>query len=417
MGKTGLFLVFFGMAFVATALSPALCPHCQASAGIGEPGKPHSADTAVLPEDRPGGESPQPAQTAREGSMTWREEPVAIAVEELKSLTQAIEGVSDKKIVYVGEYHDKNSHHAVELEVIKKLHRKNPKLAVGMEMFQRPFQTAIDDYINRRIEEREFLKKSEYFERWGFDYNLYKPIIDFARAEKIPVVALNIRREIVDKVGREGLDSLSSDEKKEIPSQMNFSDTAYRERLEKVFKEHKGSSDRKFDFFFQAQVLWDETMAMSIDEYLKKDPESRMVVLAGQGHLSYGSGIPKRVFRKNGLPYGTLLNDADPDRHIADYVIIPQALEGKTSPKLMVMLKESEKIVTITDLPEDSIARKAGLRAGDIILFLDNEPMRSVADIKIALFYKNSGDSVKVTASRKRFFLGERELTFVIKLP
>jgi len=349
--------------------------------------------------------------------MTWREEPVAVAIQELKTLTQAIEGVADRKIVYVGEYHDKNSHHAVQLEVIKNLHRKNPKLAVGMEMFQRPYQGVIDDYINGRIEEREFLKKSEYFERWGFDYNLYKPIIDFARAAKIPVVALNIRREIVDKVGKEGLDSLSSDEKKEIPAQLDFSDAAYREKLEKIFKEHKGNSERKFEFFFQAQVLWDETMAMSIDQYLKKEPESRMVVLAGQGHLAYGSGIPKRAFRRNGFPHGTLLNDADPARQIGDYVVIPQALEGKTSPKLMVALKESKETVLITDLPEDSIARKAGLKAGDVIRSLDNEPMRSISDIKIALFYKNSGDSVKVTAVRKRFLLGERELTFDIKLP
>jgi aminopeptidase N len=416
------YLVFFVPAFIAGALIPALYPLQQASAEAeinrhGALGIEHPAVSVDLPEACRGGESPQAEQTGKEKTMTWREEPVAVAIQELKTLSQAIEGVADKKIVYVGEFHDKNSHHAVQLEVIKNLHRRNPKLAVGMEMFQRPFQRVIDDYISGRIEEREFLKKTEYFERWGFDYNLYKPIIDFARSVKMPVVALNIRREIVDKVGREGLDSLSSDEKKEVPGQMDFSDTAYREKLEKVFKEHKGNSERKFEFFFQAQVLWDETMAMSIDEYLKKEPESRMVVLAGQGHLAYGSGIPKRAFRRNGFAYGSLLNDADPDRQIGDYVIIPQALEGKKSPKLMVALKEDKETVTITDLPEDSIARKAGLKAGDVIRSLDNEQMRSIGDIKIALFYKNSGDSVKVTAVRKRFFLGERELTFDIKLP
>lgn len=353
----------------------------------------------------------------KEDAMTWREEPAAIAVQELKTLTQAIEGVADRKIVYVGEYHDKKSHHAVQLEVIKGLFQKNPRLAVGMEMFQRPFQGVLDDYLAGRIEEREFLKKSEYFDRWGFDYNLYKPIIDFARAGKIPVIALNARRELVDKVGKDGLDSLSAEEKKELPADMDFSDTAYRERMEKVFKEHKGSGERKFEHFFQAQVLWDETMASSVDEFLKKVPEGGMVVLAGQGHLAYGSGIPKRVFRRNGHAYGTLLNDADPDRQIGDYIILPRELEGKTSPRLMVVLKADKDRVTITDLPEDSVARKAGLRSGDVILSLDSDPMRSVGDVKLALFYKNSGDSVKVTASRKRFLLGERELTFDVKLP
>src|SRR5208283_3804696 len=107
------------------------------------------------------------------------------------------------------------------------------------EMFQRPFQKVVDDYIEGRIDERAFLKGTEYFKRWGFDYNLYKPILLFARADKIPVVALNQRQELVNKVFRGGLDSLSEEEKKSVPSQMDFSDDTYRERLTKVFGEHK----------------------------------------------------------------------------------------------------------------------------------------------------------------------------------
>ena len=86
-----------------------------------------------------------------------------------------------------------------------------------MEMFQRPFQQVLDNYVGGKISERTFLKRSEYFKQWGFDYNLYKPILDFARAERIPVIALNQRREIVDKVAKNGLDSLSEEEKKDIP--------------------------------------------------------------------------------------------------------------------------------------------------------------------------------------------------------
>ena len=137
-------------------------------------------------------------------------------------------------------------------------------------MFQRPFQGVLDDYTAGRISEKEFLKKSEYFKRWVFDYNLYKPILDFAREEKIPLVALNIRREIVAKVSKSGLDSLSDEEKKEIPQQMDFSDNEYRDRLMKVFKMHQNSKDRNFDFFYQSQILWDESMAQSIDEFLRR---------------------------------------------------------------------------------------------------------------------------------------------------
>jgi aminopeptidase N len=335
---------------------------------------------------------------------------------DLKTLSRIIEQVEGKKIVYVGEYHDRFSNHTVELQVIKGLFKKNPRIAIGMEMFQRPFQQVLDDYIGGAIGEREFLKKTEYFSRWVYDFNLYKPILDFARAEKIPVVALNARREIIDKVSKGGRDSLSVEEKKELPQQMDLTDDGYRDRLKQAFAEHKNRGEKNFDFFYEAQVLWDETMALSLDEYLRKDPLRQIIVIAGSGHLAYGSGIPKRAFRRNGYSYATILNDADIDRGIADFLIFPEEEEGVTAPKLMVMLKEEGGKVMITDFPADSVSRKAGIRAADIVLALDNAPVRTVDDMKIALFYKRNDEVIKVKVMRKRFLFGDRELEFDVKL-
>lgn len=352
--------------------------------------------------------------------MESKEETIAIDVSTIKTLSEVIESVSGKKIVYVGEYHDRFAHHNVQLEVIKGLYKKNRKIAIGMEMFQRPFQKVLDDYIAGRIEEREFLKRSEYFKRWGFDYNLYKPILDFARQEKLPVIALNIQREIVDKVSRGGIDSLSDTEKREIPSQMDFSDNEYRERLKEVFHKHGSSNERNFDFFYQSQILWDETMSMSVDEFLKKNPDfqhnGQMVVLAGGGHIQYGSGIPQRTFRRNGYDYAIILNDVDVERNIANYVIFPKPMDGMTAPKLMVSLRETHGLVSIEGFPENSVSEKAGLKEGDIIISLDNTVVSSVEDIKIHLLYKKKGDKVKIKALRKRFLFGDKEMEFEVVL-
>jgi aminopeptidase N len=325
--------------------------------------------------------------------------------------------VSKKKIVYVGEYHDRFAHHNVQLQIVRGLHQKDPKLSVGMEMFQRPFQKTLDEYINGSIDEREFLRKAEYFKRWSFDYNLYKPILDFARAEKIPVVALNLRKEITDKVSKTGMDSLSDEERKDVPAQMDFSDTEYRGRLQQVFSQHKGSADRSFDFFYQSQILWDESMARSIDEYLRANPDRRMVVVAGLGHIAFGSGIPNRTFRRNGAAYATVLSDSEAEPGIADYVVFPQALEGMTPPKIMAMLKEEGARVSITGFPDGSVSKKAGIRVGDIVVAIDNAPVRSVDDIKIALFYKKKDETVRIKVVRSRFLLGDTEKEFVVTLP
>ena len=340
------------------------------------------------------------------------EQPVAIDVSALKSLSDVIEHVASKKIIYVGETHDQFSHHAMQLEIIKDLYRKGRNVAIGMEMFQRPFQKALDDYIEGKIDEREFLKNTEYFRRWGFDYNLYRPILQFARSERIPVVALNMRQEMVDKVFRGGLDSLSEEEKEFLPSQMDFSDDAYKERLKKIFREHEHFRTSNFDFFYQAQILWDETMSESIDKFLRTHPSYQMVVLAGSGHLTYGSGIPKRTARRNGYDYAIILNDVDSEKNIADFVLLPGTIPYVSSPKLMVLLMEERGKVKIVGFPQGSISEKAGMKVGDIIQSIDHTPVDSVDDVKIELLFRKKGDKVKVKILRKTFLSGSKEMVF-----
>jgi uncharacterized iron-regulated protein len=357
------------------------------------------------------------AETAERGMVKeLAKEATALDVSMIKSLPEVIQQVADKKIIYVGETHDRFSHHLVQLEIIQALQAMGKKLAIGMEMFQRPFQEALDDYLGGRIDEKNFLKNSEYFKRWNFDYNLYRPILQFARGERIPVVALNIRREVAEKVGRDGLDSLSEEEKKLIPSQMDFSDRAYRKRLEEVFREHPSPEVRNFDFFYQAQVLWDETMAESIDLFLEKNPNLQMVVLAGNGHLAYGSGIPCRAARRNGFPYAILLNEQEPEKGIAHFIVNPGTVPFQGTPRLMVNLAEEKGQVVIQGFSHGSASEKAGMREGDIILSLNGAPVRSVEDIRIELLFKKKGERIIVRVLRKEALGGAQAMEFDVPL-
>jgi len=358
----------------------------------------------------------QVAESGRGITKDIVREPIAVEVADVKSLPEVIDHVAGKKIVYVGETHNRFSHHVVQLEIIKNLHRKGRKLAIGMEMFQRPVQEILDDYVAGKVDERDFLKKSEYFRRWGFDYNLYRPILQFARSEHIPVVALNIPKEIVDKVARSGLESLTGEEKKDVPTGMDFSDAAYKERLAKVFQEHESLRDRPFDFFYQAQILWDEAMSESIDTFLRKQPGYQMVVLAGNGHLAHGSGIPRRTMRRNGHDYAVVLNDVEIEKDVATYVVYPGVVEMEGSPKLMVSLQEAGGKVTIEGFSEGSVSQKAGLQVGDTILALDQTTIQSVDDVRIDLLSRKKGEKVSVKILRKILLTGDKELEFEVAL-
>ena len=70
--------------------------------------------------------------------------------------------------------------------------------------------------------------------------------------------------------------------------------------MQGAFGAHGAHGDFNFDNFFAAQVVWDETMANTIADFRAANPTTKVVVLAGQGHVIFGHGIPDRVERRLG---------------------------------------------------------------------------------------------------------------------
>ncbi|XWK90664.1 MAG: ChaN family lipoprotein [Phormidium sp.] len=243
-----------------------------------------------------------------------------------QNLTQA-------NVIYLGETHTSEADHKAQLEIIQQVYAKKPKIAIAMEMFQRPYQGAIDRYLAGKITEQELLTQTEYQQRWGFPWEYYAPILRFAKENIIPVLALNTPSEVTRKVARQGLESLTPEEKKYIPpiSEIRTDNADYRQMLLDVFNQHQQGghgASASFERFFSAQVLWDETMAETIAEFLKDNPNHTVIVLAGQGHLVYGYGIPSRVARRlgNSLVQKSILLNPDPelplkkDQPVADFL-------------------------------------------------------------------------------------------------
>jgi aminopeptidase N len=353
------------------------------------------------------------AGTERGMEFTLAEPMRGVVPEKSLPIKQIINSVSETPVIFIGERHMNYEDHKVELDVIIDMFEKGRKFAIGMEMFQRPFQHVIDDYLSGEIDERQFLKRSEYFRRWKFDYNLYREIIEFAKANRIPIVALNIRDEIVKKVASGGLDSLSEEEMKEIPVDMDMYDNAYRKMLMEIFENHPPGP--AFANFYQAQILWDETMAHSAADFLERSPDYQIVILAGEGHIMYGSGIPQRLNRLTGKEYVTLINGTFDD-DIGNYVIFADPVEPPFSAKLGVLLNKKDGHVVIEGIAPGSPALKAGLKKEDILVSVDGWKIETVDDAKIALFDKKPFENVQVKVTRKRFLFGDQELEFNVPL-
>ncbi len=225
---------------------------------------------------------------------------------DLISFKNFIDEVSQGQIIFVGEQHSELSHHKFQLKVIEELKNRGYKVAIGLEMFKEKDQSVLDDWVQGKLDEQSFIKK--FYENWGSNWKLYGDIFKFAKNNNVPMVALNVPKEITRKVGQFGFQSLTIEELKNLPPNVTCQiDRRYMELLRSIFS-HKGEVNKNFNNFCEAQVLWDQAMAFYIDRYLKKNPNYKLVVLSGTFH-SWKYGIPKQVQRFGNYKVFSVIQD------------------------------------------------------------------------------------------------------------
>jgi uncharacterized iron-regulated protein len=344
-----------------------------------------------------------------------RTTPDAVDLSDGLSLDTLVGKLAAKRVVFIGEIHDRYDHHLNQLEIIKRLHELDPTLAIGVEYFQQPFQSQVDDYIAGRISEAELLRRTEYFTRWGYDYRLYAPIFRYAREQHIPVRALNVPTALVSAVARVGISALSEKERAYLPKSIEPADEGYRRRLSEAFQEHQTPGVDAFNHFVEAQLVWDEGMAESAAAYLSANTD-RLVILAGAGHIEFGSGIPSRLERRTHATYAIVLSsgeEIEPD--MADYVVLSKRQELPPAGVLNVNLEDKSGECRIAALSPGGAAQNAGLKKGDVLLSLGGQAVKTAADAKLALWDKKPGDMVRIQVRRARF-LRTNQLSFDVTL-
>ena len=273
--------------------------------------------------------------------------------------------LGDARVVCVGEDHPNPHHHWFQLEVMTQIAagKHDTRLALGMEMFQRPFQGVLDDYATHHIDDAALLSRSGWSERWNYDWGFYRPTIAKAIASGAALLALNAPRELTKKVVRQGLESLTPDERKQIP-ELDLADKAHRAWFDDIMEGMGGShahgggggggatgghktpepdakpdpadakpADAKpaeappagmpsADRIYTVQVIWDETMADGAAKWLAANPNGYLVLLAGNGHC-HDSAIVNRIKRR-GVPQVVSIHPVlDTDGRVAEALAKP----------------------------------------------------------------------------------------------
>jgi len=278
--------------------------------------------------------------------------------------------------ICIGEEHPNPHHHWMQLHVVRELIKRLPpgtRLALAMEMFQRPFQGVLDDYAAHRIDAGQLRSRSGYEDRWGYDFGFYGPTIDAAVGAGAQLLAANAAKELTKKVVHHGLDSLTPEEKSRMP-ELKLDDHVHRAWFDALMEDMGGSAahaqsksrdtrdeakdeardeaehapaaapapqhggDRdagempSADRIYTVQVIWDETMADTGARWLAANPGGHLVLLAGNGHC-HDSAVVGRMKRRgvaDAISVRGVIDDGEGSvgealaRPINDYIVVLQ---------------------------------------------------------------------------------------------
>ena len=345
-------------------------------------------------------------------AATW------IALGATEPVDNLIGKLANQRVVMVGETHTRYDHHLQQLAILRGLHQRDPNIALGVEWFQLPAQPHLDDFVAGRITEAEMLERTGYFDRWRFDYRLYRPVILYAKENGIPIVALNAPVELTNRISEVGIGGLTAEEKAKVP-EIDRSNTAYAGQLKEFFAQHPGGEKRSFDRFLDVQLTWDETMADTAARYLRENPGRRMVLMAGSGHIAYRWGIPDRLQRR--LPdaaMATVVFDdgKDVNEKLADYLVFSPEVELPKAGLLGLYLDNTTEGVKVRSVADDSAAGAAGIKAGDLLVAVDGQPLPTYAALRMAMLNMKPGDKLHLAYHRKGLFGEPAEKSVEVQL-
>jgi uncharacterized iron-regulated protein len=189
-------------------------------------------------------------------------------------------------VILFGESHNSAIAHWLQNVLAQELRAAGP-LSVGMEMFESDQQEALDRYLAGEIKSEQLDSVGEGL--WNNFKTDYQPLVDWAGKNDVPVIATNVPRKyarLVFKDGFTGLESLSAEERKLLPTlpvPYDASLPGYVRMLEMMPGGHGGET------FPMAQAIKDATMAHFI--VARKQAGRAFLHLNGSYHSDDYEGI------------------------------------------------------------------------------------------------------------------------------
>jgi len=239
-------------------------------------------------------QDPQPPVIGEQHYRIYRGDGSAATLDHLVAASRAA------VVTFLGESHDDPVAHYLEEQILRRTW--DPDAALSLEMFERDVQYVLDEYLAGFITENHLIASGRAWKNYASDY---RPLIEFAKEKKMPVVAANAPRRYVNRVSRLGVAALAEIEPEggRFLPPMPYAEASadYAEKFTRAMEEHreegKPPSPRSIALGLEAQSLWDATMAYSIADFLTKHPGKRVLHVNGSFHTAHRLGIVEHLLR------------------------------------------------------------------------------------------------------------------------
>ncbi|NWJ53013.1 MAG: ChaN family lipoprotein [Bacteroidetes bacterium] len=245
-----------------------------------------------------------------------------------------LEAAKNADVILFGELHDNPIDHWLEQELTKDLYTiKKQNLILGAEMFESDDQITVDEYLSGAVSEKTLKEEAKLWTNFPSDY---KPLLDFAKKNKLQFVAANIPRRYANMVytkGLEKLDSINGEAKRWIaplPIQYDGTLKCYAD----IFKQAQGHGGQNLP---KAQAIKDATMAYFI---LKNISVGKTLIhFNGSYHSDWHQGIEWYLRKSNpalkiltiGSTEQEKLDELDKENlGLADFILCTPASMSKT---------------------------------------------------------------------------------------
>ena len=221
------------------------------------------------------------------------------------SLEDIFAAMKETDVVFIGENHDDPAAHYLEAVLFKgagEHYKAQRPVVLSLEMFESDVQIVVDEYLAGLITETQFISNSR---AWGNYKTDYRPMVEYARENKLAVVAANAPRRYVNRVsrlGRASLNELSPQAKSWLPP-LPYGEPSkqYADKFINLMTQSGASNPNhqitKDSSILASQSLWDASMAHSIAETLKQKKNALVVHVNGSFHSEERMGIPEHLLR------------------------------------------------------------------------------------------------------------------------